>query len=268
MQFSSLYGARIDEELGNSDSTRLFTTARRKFGVNEGIRQFADLTECYVRESTVSCSHGVSEYSVLSTVNIPGADFSRLSKQQPEYTLVSSGSSGTTIYRSGDDLRRTTVEELNERYPGWRNSTAGTPQVYYERMAGGARVIGLWPPPTKTSSQTATLRLPYVAVPFTLTDDTHVPFQQSSGGAARTDLAPYHMAFAHYAAHQLEKLRVAPDDSARQLQLFASYVQRYTGAKTPKGGVSVKPAFSYFRASRRGPSGGVRSWPTDTWGDR
>ena len=135
-------------------------------------------------------------------------------------------------------------------------------------MSGGAWGLGLWRPPTKSSSQTASLRVPYVAVPFTLTDDTHVPFQQSSGGAARTDLAPYHMAFAHYAAHQLEKLRVAPDDSARQLQLFAAYVQRYIGAKTPKGGTVVKPAHSYFRAARRGPSGGLRPWPTDIWPER
>src|SRR3990167_6975387 len=104
MQFSELYGARLDEELGNSDSTMLFTTARRKFGENEGIRQFADLTECYVRESTVTCSNGISEYSVLSTVNVPGADFSRLGKPQPEYVFTDSNS--VVTYRSGDDFTR------------------------------------------------------------------------------------------------------------------------------------------------------------------
>lgn len=267
MTFLELYGARVDEELGNADSTMLFTTARRKFGVNEGIRQFADLTECYIRESTISCSNAVSEYSVLSTVNVPGADFSRLGKPQPEFVFTDSNDIVT--YRSGDDFRRTTWEELNERHQGWRTSTGGMPQVYYERVNAGVRVVGLYPPPTVGSSQSAKVRLPYVAVPFELTDDTHVPFQQSSGGPTRTDLAPYHMAFAHYAAHQLEKLRVAPDDGARQLQFFAAYVQRFLGAVNPKGGRVVKAVRNYFSEARCGPrSSGPRAWPTDAWGNR
>jgi len=75
LNFSQLYTDRLDEELGADDSTRLFTTARRKFGINEGIRQFADLTECFTKESSVSCSNGVGEYDVLSTVNTPAGDF-------------------------------------------------------------------------------------------------------------------------------------------------------------------------------------------------
>lgn len=261
MIFSDLYGPRLDEELGNSDSTRLFTTDRRKFAINEGVRQFADLTECYVRESTISCSHGVSEYTVLSSTN----GFSRLAKQAPEFQRTDSNS--VVTYRSGDDFARTTVEALNELNPGWRNSTGGTPHAWYERMQNGARVVGVYPPPDITSSQTASIRLPYVAIPPTMTSDTEVPFT-SSVGVTRFDLEPYHMAFVHYGAHQLEKLRVEKEASAQALQMFGAYVQRWQGASKPKGGTTTKPARSYFAESRRGRPGGVRSWPTDIWGDR
>ena len=267
MQFSQLFTDRLDEELGNSDSTRLFLTARRKFAVNEGLRQFADMTECYVRESSITCSNGTGEYNILSTVNVAGGDFVRLSKQEPEYRLVSSGSSGSTQYVSGDDFRRTTVQWLDQYEPGWRNSTGGTPQYYYERMDGGQRRIGLYPPPRITSSQTGTLRLPYVARPSSMTDDTHVPFTQ--GSTVRRDLTEYHQAFVHYGAYQLEKLRVQKQESNEQFQVFLGYVQRFLSAMRPKGGATIKVARSYFGESRsRGSVGGLRAWPTDRWGDR
>lgn len=264
MTFVELYGARLDEELGNSDSTQLFTDARRKFAINEGMRQFADLTECYTRHSSIASSHGIGEYNLLSTVHVPGGDFARLSKQQPEYQFTDTA--GIVTYRAGDDFRRTTVEELNEREPGWRGSTGGTPQVYYERMDGGRRLLGLYPPPQIAAGQTGTVLVPYVAIPPTMTSDTEVPFTQSSG-VTRTDLEPFHMACVHYAAYQLEKLRVQPAEGAQQLQLFIAYVQRFVGELRPKGGTVVKPARGYFRESRRG-GGGLRAWRTDLYGDR
>lgn len=270
MQFSQLYGARLDEELGTDDSTRLFTTGRRQFGVNEGLRQFADLTECFIKESSISCSNGVNEYNLLSTVNTTGSDFVRLAKQRPEYRLVSSGpaSSASTSFTAGDDFRRTTVQWLDQYEPGWRDSTGGTPQYYYERVQGGQRFIGLYPPPKIGSSQTGTLRVPFVARPSSLSSDTDVPFKDSSI-ATRRDFEPFHMAFVHYAAHQLEKLRVQPEESRAQLDAFIGYVQRWKGSLTPKGGTTVKLARSYFGQARtRGPSGGLISWPTDKWGDR
>lgn len=268
MNFVQLFTDRLDEELGDGDSTRLFTTARRKYGINEGIRQFADLTECYTRESSVTCSNGVSEYDVLSTVNTTAGDFVRLSKQEPEYRLVSSGSSGSVQYATGKDFVRRTVQWLDEYEPGWRQSTGGTPRHYYERVQGGKRLIGLVPPPKIGSSQVGTLRLPYVARPSSLTSDTQVPFKDSTL-ASRSDIEPYHEAFAHYGAYRLEKLRVQPEESARQLQAFLGYVQRFLGVLTPRGGTTVKVARSYFGESRRGGSGfGPRAWPTDVWNDR
>lgn len=270
MQFSQLYTDRLDEELGTDDSTSLFTTARRQRAINAGVRQFADLTECYQRESSISCSNGVGEYDLLSTVNTTAGDFVRLSKQEPEYRLVSSGAatSASTSYVSGKDFVRRTVQWLDEYEPGWRNSTGGTPQIYYERVQTGRRFIGLYPPPKIGSSETGTLRLPYVARPSSMSSDTDVPFKDSSL-ATRNDFEPYHEAFAHYAAYRLEKLRVQPQESNAQLQTFLGYVQRFPGAMRPKGGTTVKMARSYFGDARaRGPSGGLRAWPTDKWSDR
>jgi hypothetical protein len=267
-QFSDLYVNRLDEELRTDDSTRLFTTARRKHAINEGIRQFADLTEAFTKESSISCSNGVGEYDLLSTVNTTAADFVRLSQQLPEYRLKSSGSSGSTQYIGGQEFPRTTVQWLDQYEPGWRNSTGGTPQCWYERIQGGKRLIGMWPPPKITSSQTGTLRVPYVARPSSLTSDTDVAFKDSSL-TTRNDLEPYHEAFAHYAAYRLEKLRVNTDASNAQFQTFMGYVQRFLSALRPKGGSQVKPARSYFGQARsRGGWGALRSWPTDKWGDR
>jgi len=130
--FSHLYSSALDYELGTDDSTRLFTTARRKQAINEGIEQFADLTECFLRQSTIVSSHGVREYSLQSTVNVPGNDFVRLSRQRPEFQITSShgGSSAQVTYISGENFERRDVDWLNHYVPGWRDSTGGTPQYW------------------------------------------------------------------------------------------------------------------------------------------
>lgn len=256
--FGHLYSSALDYELGTDDSTRLFITARRKFAINEGIEQFADLTECFTRQSTVVSSHGVAEYDLLSTVSIPGGDLIRLSQQRPEYHLISShgGSSAQTTIQSGDSFQRRDVEWLNQYEPGWRQSTAGTPQFYYERRDGGKRLFGLYPPPEIGTSETAKVILPYVARPPILSDDTSVPFSiaSTSLGAStgiRTDLVIYHQAPVHYAAHKLEKLRVNTEASQQQMQVFLGWVQRYLGDQRPKGGQTVKMARSYFGEVRQ-----------------
>lgn len=256
MTFSHGYSSALDLELGTDDSTRLFLTARRKSAFNEGIEQFADLTECFTRQSTVTSSHGVAEYNLLSTVNVPGGDFVRLSKQRPEYQLLSSGSTKTITYVSGEKFERRDVEWLNQYEPSWRQSTAGTPRFYYERMDGGRRLFGLYPPPEIKTSQTAKVVLPYVAKPPVLTSDTEVPFSVASTaiGAStgiRTDLEGYHHAIVHYAAHKLEKLRANTDGSQSQLQIFLGWVSRYLGDQTPKGGQTLKLKRSYFAEVRQ-----------------
>jgi len=255
--FSHLSSAALFYELGTDDSTRLFTDVRRKQAVNEGIEQFADLTECFLRQSTILGTHGVREYSLQSTVNIPGADYIRPSRQRPEYQLVSSA--GAVTYIAGESFERRDVDWLNQFEPGWRESTGGTPHYWYERLDGGQRFLGLSPPPQIGSSEVGKVIFPYVAKPPVLTSDTDVPFTIAStaSGAStgvRTDLDVYHQAVVHYAAHKLEKLRVNLEGSQAQMQIFLGWVERFIHDRRPKGGQTIRTARNYFaeQRSRRG----------------
>lgn len=261
--FLDLYGEALHQELGTDDSTRLFTTARRKKAINDGMQQFADLTECLTRQSTITSSHGVSEYNLLSTVNLPGADLSRLAKQRPEYQVRSSGSTATVTYISGPNLERRDVDWLNTYEPGWRTSTAGTPRYYYERLDGGKRFFGLVPPPDIGSSESAKVVLPYVAAPAVMVDDTDNPFSITTGSetGTRIDLYPYLGGPVHYAAHLLEKLRLNKEASQEHLQAFLAWVERYRSSVKPKGGQTVKMARNYFGEQRR-KTGGNDPLPT------
>lgn len=254
MNFGTLSSAALHIELGTDDSTRLFTDARRKAAVNAGVREFADLTECFIRQTTVVCSNATGEYNLLSTVNVPGADYVRPAKQRPEFQFTND--TGVTTYIGGDNFERRDPDWLNQYAKDWRSSTGGTPQFWYERMDGGKRLFGLTPPPLIDSSESAKVVLPYVAEPPTLVSDTDVPFTIAStaSGAStgvRTDLDPYHQGIVHFAAYQLEKLRNEVQASQSQLQLFLGYVQRYLQNTTPKGGQTVKLGRSYFGEVRQ-----------------
>ena len=254
-QFSELYSSALHYELGTDDSTRLFTDARRKACVNDGLLAFADLTECFVRESTISCSRGTGEYDLLSTVNIPGGDYIRLAQPLPEMQYRFDTAS-TVTFLTGANLPRTDIAWLNEFQSGWRASTGDQPRYWYEQIDGGRRLFGLFPPPAFNSSGLAKVVLKYVAQPRVMTSDTDVPFALASTGTGgstgiRNDLVPYHQALVHFAAHKLEKLRVNDQASQMQLQTFLGYVQRFIQALRPKGGQFMKPARSYFAESHR-----------------
>lgn len=254
--FSQLYSSALDAELGTDDSTTLFTTARRQAAINEGLQEFADLTECFLRQSTITCSNGVAEYNLLSTVNVPGGDFVRVASQGPEYHFTNNTGSTVTNYYAGPDFERRDIPWLNDYEPGWRQSTAGTPQYWYERWDGGRVLFGMYPPPEIDSSQSAKVVLPYVARLSTLTADTEVPFSIASTASGpstgiRTDLDRYHQAAVHYAAYRLEKLRVNHQASQAQLQVFFGYVERFLRARRAKGGQTVKQARSYFAQARQ-----------------
>ena len=247
--FSHLYSSGLDRELGTNDSTRLFTDARRKTAINEGLLAFVDLTECSLRQSTVTCSNGIAAYNLISTVNVPSGDYLRLAKQGPEYHL--SDSNDNVTYIAGESLfPRREIPWLNEYTPGWRSTTVGTPTSYHERMDGGQRLFEVVPPPDIGSSDVGKVLLPYLAKPNTLTSDTDVPF--TFGSTVRTDLEPYHLALPHYGAYVLEKLRLDEEASQRQLQQFLGYVTRYAQLMEPKGPRTVRAAKSYFRDARRG----------------
>lgn len=254
MNFSHLYSSALHQELGTDDSTRLFTDARRKQAINNGHLQFCDLTECAIRQSTITCSNGIREYNLLSTVNVSNGDFLRLSKQMPEVHLTSSGVSGTVRFIAGDDLPRREVQWLNQYDPGWRTSTGSDPYAHYERMDGGRRYFGLTPPPRIGSSESAKVILPYVAKPLTLSADTNVPFTftDTNGATTRDDLEPYQQALVHYAAYELEKLRINTEASQAQLQIFMGYVARFKEAQTPVGPKYIRLGRNHFNESRRG----------------
>ena len=248
MLFSSLYTARLDEEIGTDDNSILFTVTRRKAAVNQGMAQFAELTECFERTSTITIIGGTAEYNLNSVTNMPSLDFVRFSKQQVEFRYVDASSFLTVL--AGDDLVRRDVDWLNRYQPNWQVSTVASnimqwPSVYYERMDGGARFLGFWPTPSTGSSASATVVVPYLARPTPMTSDTSEPFQV--GASPRIDLRDYHQALVHFAAHQLEKLRRDEAASDRQLQKFLGYVTRWLQNHRIKGGLSLTMARNYFK---------------------
>ena len=260
MQFSEMFSSALDHELGTDDSTRLFTSGRRKRAINRGVQEFCDLTGCALRQSTISCSNGVGEYNLLSTVNIVNGDFARFAGQQPEFYRVSShgGSSASTTYYP---LERRDIPWLNQYSHGWRDSTGADPESYYDRPDGGRRLLGLNPPPRIGSSETGKVIFPYLAKPSSMTADTNVPFSfaDTNGSTTREDLEPYHMAAVHYGAHELEKLRRDYEASKVQLEQFLSYVARYKTQQEPTGGMQVRMGRNYFsevRSKRRGDDDG------------
>lgn len=251
MQFSSLYGRMLTQELGSEDSTVLFTDARRKAAVNDGQREFADLTECLLRQSTIDVTGGTQEYDLNSTAVIPSGDFTRVAKQGP--TFVYTDASSHTTYLSGDDFPRRDIVWLDRYEPGWRESTVTSsvqqmPKYWYLREDGPRYYFGMVPTPCTGSSATAKVLFPHVLYPDPLTSDTAEPFTVNS--SARRDLRPYHVALPHYGAHQLEKLRRDYDASDRQLQRFMAFIVRRMQDLRRKGGQTLTYTRNYFQRGR------------------
>src|SRR5687767_1982164 len=100
--FGDLYQDALDTELGSNDSAVLFTTARRKHQINEGYRQFVDLTECLKRRSTVSVSSSAQEFNLLSTTVLSNGDFLRVSDEGPVFTKYDTAGT-VTVQLAGDE---------------------------------------------------------------------------------------------------------------------------------------------------------------------
>ena len=237
--FSSLYTGRLDRELGTDDASVLFTTARRKAAVNEGIQEFAKLTDCFTKTSTLTLTGGTQEYDLASLIT----DFARLSKEQVR-VVYTDASSNVTV-KAGDDLIRRDVEWLNRYVPEWTtddtdSSVMQLPEYYYQRADGAGNYLGFVPKICTGSSASAVAVVPYIAQPAVLTSDTQEPFSN------RIDLRPYHQGLVHYAASQLEKLRRDDQASDRQLQKFLGYVQQFLQDIRKRGGTSLTFAKNYF----------------------
>ena len=251
--FSSLYGTRLDRELGSADSTQLFTTARRKSAINEAQEEFARLTNCLERRSSITLTAWTGEYDLNSTVVLPAGDFYEFAPRGVAFHYTDASSNIQVV--SGNDLPRRDPLWLDRYEPGWQVSTwasttilAQYPSVWYERIDGSHRYLGFWPLPSSGSSASMEAFVTYQARPTAMTSDTNETFQVNS--TVRSDLRPYHQALVHYAAHQLEKLRRDVEASQAQLSLFLGYVAQWQQAHRRKGGEHLTPARSYFR--RRG----------------
>lgn len=241
--FAQLTGLYLDHELRTDDASVLFTSTRRAQAINDGVAEFADLTECFLRTSTVAVSCSVARYSLLSST-----DFVRVAARGVEFHLTDSN--GILTQLAGDDFPRRDIEVLNREDPGWRQSTTPLmPSGYYLDQADGGFVLGLDVPPDVGSSETAKVLVPYVARPAPMANSTDVPF--TVGGNTRTDLVAYHMAAVHYAAHQLEKLRGDEAASDRQYAKFLGYVDRFMGKARQKGATFVRMSRSYLRDAQR-----------------
>lgn len=259
--FENLWRTRLDVEL-NSVSTQLFTVARRKQAVNDGAVEFADLTECLIRQSSVTCSCNVTEYNLLTAVT-GSTDYVRLAKQGVEY--LRTDSNGRLTQLAGDDFYERPVEWRNRQDPNWRESTTPTitPTGYYIRPDGGNLYIGLTDPPKIGSSEAAEIRVPYVAQPAVMTSSSAEPFTVNS--SVRTDLRVYHQALPHFAAYRLLPLQGKVQEAQAQLQIFLSYVTRYQQAQRPRGGQTVMLNRNYFRDAQRKGDGTGRTVQGWTW---
>jgi hypothetical protein len=261
--FETLTGTWLDHELRSNDATVLFTSTRRNQAVNDGMVEFAELTECLIRQSTVTVSCNTAEYNLLSTAVLGSSDFVRIAAQGVEYHQTDSN--GNLSVLAGDDFPRRDVEWLNRYDVGWRQSTTPQdPTSYYLRADGGTYLLGLDRRPDVSTSETVTVLVPYVARPTAMTSTGDEPF--TVGGSVRVDLRPYHKALVHYAAHQLEKLRGDDQASDRQLSKFMGYVARFREQARAKGGGVVTFVRSYLSEARRGgPHDSARrdprSWP-------
>jgi hypothetical protein len=255
-QFSQLWGDDLTTELGSNDTSVLFTDARRKHAVNVGLRQFADLTECVVIQSSVSVSSSAQEFDLNSSAVLAGSSghrFTRLADQGPVF--VKSDTAGNQQITAGDDFPERKIPFLDAAQSGWRSTTPGSPSGWYQRVSSGAHYFGLDCPADVSTSETAELLIPWVPYLSSLTSDTSIPYLGLS------NLFLFHQASVHYGAHLMEKLRRDDERADRQMQLFLGYVQRYNAQSQKKGPKAVRAAKSYFRNARNSREGGNQEAP-------
>jgi len=249
MTFEQLYKGELSIRLNNSDTQVLFTSTRRQVAIREAEEEFADLTECLTRVSTIACSCNVTEYTLTSTSLQNSTDYVRLAKQGVEF--VHTSSNDVVTHASGDGFPRRDLVWRNQFDQGWRTSTTPVqvPSGFYIREDGGQVILGLNEPPRVGSSETAKVYVPYVARPETMATSTSEPF--TVGGVSRADLRVYHKALPEYAAYKLLPLVGDKEGAQEALQKFLGYVARYAQNQRPKGGQHVTVARSYLRESMR-----------------
>lgn len=244
-QFSDLYGERLNRELGSQDTSELFTTARRKAAINDAQLEFVKQTECFQKYVDLDLTDDQREYDLEAV--IAADDFLWFSKDGIEYQHTDAD--GNITYLSGGDFPLLQLSTLNRDDAGWKSAVALTrPPGYYLREDGGKMYLGLKTPPAIEASESALIRIPYVAVPVDMSADADQPF--TSGADAKKALRPWHQALVHYAAALLEPLRKNYQGEQRQRQLFAGLVADYLQRRRPKGGLTLTLARNYYTMAR------------------
>lgn len=247
MIFSDLYGTYLDVELGSADRASLFTTARRKDAVNRAQQEFAKQTECFTKSTPITLANGTREYDLESVISAD--DFIAVASDGVEYVFTDASSNVT--YRSGDDFPRLDLDILNREQSGWRLTGSATfPSSYYLREDGGSIYLGFSEPPLIGAGESATVTIPYLAIPPDMSADTNEPFSDSAGTNPRRSLRPWHQALVHYAAALLEPLRKNYAGEQRQRGLFAAIVADYLQRHRKKGGSRITLAHDYRAAAR------------------
>lgn len=251
--FVQLYGEMLNRELGSDDTTALFTTARRKQAILDAEMEFAKQTECFTKSVPLTMVDNTREYDLEAVITAD--DYLEIAQGGVEYVFTDS--SGNVTYLSGDDFPRLDTDVLNREQQGWRITTkTEKPASWYLREQDGSVYFGLAQPPQVTAPATATVTLPYVAIPPGMSADSDQPFSLSVGTNPKRKLRPWHQALVHYAAALLEPLRKNFAAEQRQRALFAGQVADYLQRHRPKGGRRITMARDYRReASRRVPVG-------------
>ena len=244
MNFQQLYSDKLTIELASQDQNQLFTTARRKAAVNEAVGAFVRLTDCSTRVGSVPIVDGTGEYDLEAALT----DFIRL-HGDPSIKIVKAGVPDR--YIQGRDLTMRDTEQLDYDDNGWRSASAGTPMHYYIENNGGATNLGFYPPPDVGAGETWTIRIPYVALPPDMVDNTDEPFAFSANSPIR--LRPYHQALAHYAAAVLEPLRKNFTAVQRQMSLFNGYVAMYLQDERTAGPDQITLERDYYSEGLRSP---------------
>lgn len=256
MTFAELYGEALHHELGSSDVSELFTTARRKVAINRAQREFARLTQCFSADLVQPVTDGLAVYDLDVLSNNLFVNF----KAQPVRLRRTTTASGAV---SEDRLTRHDEPWLDAQNIGWRNSPqSGVADTYAFIVDGGTNQIALSLRPQVPTTETWELVVPVVLNPPDMANDGDVPFTWPSGSPLTPNpnmaLEPYHWALAHFAASQLERLRKDTQAVEGQLSMFGAYIQDYKATRRPRGGdVRARQARDYYRRTRNSGSGAI-----------
>jgi hypothetical protein len=262
MNFERLYTTALDLDLNSADSNVLYTSTRRQQAINDAQMEFADLTECLTRRSSVTVSCNTAEYDLCSSAVMGDGStrFSRIAKEGVSYRVRSSGNARWVSYLTGPDFPQVPVVARNLDTPGWPQSTSvGTPSGYYIRHDASHFYLGLDTPPDVGSSEAAELIISYVAHPLPMASSGQEPFRDDG---LHGDLRPYHQALVHFAAYRLLPLVGDVQGAQMQLQKFMGYVTRYLQQSDQKGPKTVRLGYNYLRSARRGRMSAV---PANQW---